>query len=41
VYSSGIPLEPTRRQRRVVAQLKRMADRAATRSNPEKDQHDE
>jgi UDP-3-O-[3-hydroxymyristoyl] glucosamine N-acyltransferase len=45
VYSSGIPLEPARRWRRVVAQLKRMADREAARSNPQadrqQDQHDE
>ncbi|MGA2023384.1 MAG: UDP-3-O-(3-hydroxymyristoyl)glucosamine N-acyltransferase [Steroidobacteraceae bacterium] len=40
VYSSGIPLEPARRWRRVVAQLKRLADRegqAGAHSEPEGD----
>jgi UDP-3-O-[3-hydroxymyristoyl] glucosamine N-acyltransferase len=48
VYSSGIPLEPSRRWRRVVAQLKRLADReprSAAQSKPQgdkqQDQHDE
>jgi UDP-3-O-[3-hydroxymyristoyl] glucosamine N-acyltransferase len=43
VYSSGIPLEPARRWRRVVAQLKRLADRepragAAPQSTPDTQQ---
>ena len=44
VYSSGIPLEPARRWRRVVAQLKRLADRegqAAAPSEPDGDMPEE